>query len=62
MIHECIDFINGTQLQQGCYGEFEADEFQECLGIAETIRANPFVFSEWLNQWKWKGETTCINI
>jgi hypothetical protein len=46
MIHECIDFINGTQLQQGCNGEFEADEFQECLGIAETIRVNPFIHSE----------------
>ena len=49
MNHECIDFINGTQLQQSCYGEFEADEFQECLGIAETIRVNPFNDSEWSN-------------
>ena len=55
-MHECVDFINGSQLQQGCYGEFETDEFQECLGIAETVRANPYVCSEWSNSWEWKGE------
>ena len=45
-MQEYVDFINGSQLQQGCYGEFETDEFQECLGIAETVRANPYVCSE----------------
>ena len=54
-MNDIIDFINGTQLQQSCYGEFEADEFQECLGIAETIRTNSFICLEWSNSWKWEG-------